>query len=213
MRLGYAVTTTRFRRQGPEKGFTIVEMSVAMLIMAVVMSLVTTGMDHLINPTLQTESLRNASGQLNDAFLQLDSEVRYASAVWTPVTGPANDFEVVFESTFEGSATPTCTQLRYSYVNGTLLQASWPTGQAAEPPFKVIASGLATSATTPAEPDPFVIVSNPNYQKVQLEVELSAIVGGSGAITTTSSSVTFTALNSTGNGASTDAVSCPAWTV
>ncbi|HMK97392.1 MAG TPA: type II secretion system protein, partial [Acidimicrobiales bacterium] len=62
----------------PDAGFTLVEMGVAMLIMAIFLVLIVQSMVHLVNPTLQTEAIRDSSNQLDIAFLDLDGEVRYA---------------------------------------------------------------------------------------------------------------------------------------
>ncbi len=169
-------------------------MAVAMLIMSIFLVMFMTSMIHLFNPTFQTESMRDASDQLDLAFLDLDSQVRYAYAVWQPYQGSPStndDWDVEYESTFNGAIYPTCTELKYNYGSGELLTASWSEGSTVTPSFKMLADDLTGTS------DPFQVVQNSSYSKVQLMVTLSATSGTGAATETTTSSVTFTALNST----------------
>ena len=68
----------RPHRKPEEEGFTIVEMAVSMLILSIFLVMFMTSMVHIFKPTLQTESMRDSSDQLDLAFLDLDSQVRYA---------------------------------------------------------------------------------------------------------------------------------------
>ncbi len=152
-------------------------------------------MVHLFTPTLQAEAIRDSSDQLDIAFMQLDSQVAYASQIWAPyqgVPGSDDDWDIEYESTFSGAQEPTCTELKYQFGAGELLEASWTEGSTTAPSFKTLAEDLTGSA------DPFQVVQNSSYEKVQLMVTLSALSGTGTAKETTSSSVTFTALNSTG---------------
>jgi len=158
------------------------------------MAMVVGAMIHLVNPTIQTEAIRDSSDQLNIAFLDLDSEVRYAYEIWAPYQGSPSsddDWDVEYESTFNGASEPSCTELQYNYKLGELLQATWTKASSTTPSFKVLASDLTGSA------DPFQVLQNPSYEKVQLMVTLSASSGSGAGKETTGSSVTFTALNST----------------
>jgi len=196
-----AVDRSPSRAKRSDHGFTLVEMGVAMLIMAVFMVLIVQSMVHLVNPTLQTEAIRDSSNQLDIAFLDLDGEVRYASEIWQQYQGsPASDdnWDVVFESTYNGAPTPTCTELRYNWSSGQLTQSSWALGTPTTPTFKLLANDLTTTSDPFNAFDPVTTTGNTNYQKEQLTVTLSAASGTGPAHETTSSSVTFTALNSAG---------------
>lgn len=176
-----------------------------MLLMTILMTLVIAGLNHNWEAALQTQSIRDSSEQIDLAFLTLDSEVRYASAVWAPNQASAQtDWNVEFEtqSNSTTATTPTCTELQYNYGSGKLSQATWPdtqTSSTSAPAFKVLATGLATGTSTFASP----FTANPinpatsHYQKVQLMVTLTASAGTGTAHETTSSSVTFTAVNTT----------------
>jgi prepilin-type N-terminal cleavage/methylation domain-containing protein len=182
----------RYRQE--EKGFTLVEMAVAMLIMSIFLVMFMTSMVHLFNPTFQTEAMRDSSDQLDLAFLDLDSQVRYAYEIWQPYQGTPStddDWDIEYESTFNGAIYPTCTELQYNYGSGELLSASWSEGSTVAPSFKMLADDLTGTS------DPFQVVQNSSYSKVQLMVTLSATSGSGAAKETTTSYVTFTALNST----------------
>jgi prepilin-type N-terminal cleavage/methylation domain-containing protein len=203
--------TAQGKRRG-EAGFTLVEMSMAMLIMGILMIMITSGIGHLTDTTLQAQALRNTSSQLDIAYLDLDSEVRYANQVWAPYPGaPSTDdtWDIEFESTFSGATVGTCTELQYNYSSGQLLQAVWTSGATTAPGFKMLANELSGSS------DPFTIIPpNPANQEVQLMVTLTASSASGAHTTSTSSSVTFTALNSTSNEATatTDTDCTATWT-
>jgi prepilin-type N-terminal cleavage/methylation domain-containing protein len=194
-----------------ERGFTIVELSVAMAVMGILTIMIIGGMANLETPAAQTQAIRDSSSNLDLAYFTLDSEVRYAYEIWAPYAGtPSTDdtWDVRWESTFQGGSEPTCTELKYNYSSGQLSQASWTSGSATTPSFKVLASSLTGST------DPFTIISNSAYQEVQLQVNLTAAAGNGAAYETSSSSVTFTALNSADNqpAPSTDTDCTAAWT-
>jgi len=199
------------RRARNDAGFTLVEMSISLLILGIFMTMFTPVMTGLIDPALRTRSMGNSSEQLDLAFLRLDSQIRYASKIWAPYAGTPssdNDWDVEFESNLSGAAQPTCTELQYNYGSGQLLEATWAKGSNTAPSFGVLASGLTGAS------DPFTPVQNPSFQKVELTVTLSAASGSGRTGASTTSSVTFAALNSTGNqvASSSDTDCTAAWT-
>lgn len=182
-----------------------------MLIMGILLTMIVSTMVHLFTPTLQAEAIRDSSDQLDIAFMQLDSEVPYASQIWAPYQGQPSaddDWDIEYESTFSGAQEPTCTELKYEWGTGQLMQASWSKGSTTAPSFKMLAEGLTGSS------DPFQVIQNSSNEKVQLMVTLSAVSGTGTAKETTSSSVTFTALNSTSyqEASSSDADCTATWT-
>lgn len=183
-------------------GFTLVELAVAMVIMTVFMALVVTGMIHVLNPSGQTAAFRDSSDQLDTAFLDLDSKVRYASEIWEPYEGQEGatldgNWDVLFASTFDGATEPSCTEIQYQPGTGELFQASWTEGSATTPGFKLLANDLTGTA------DPFTPVNtsttNSDYDEQELQVTLKAAAGTASQRETSASQVTFTALNSTTN--------------
>ena len=98
----------------------------AMLIMGILLTMIVATMVHLFTPTLQAEAIRDSSDQLDIAFMQLDSQVAYASQIWAPyqgVPGSDDDWDIEYESTFSGAQEPTCTELKYQFGAGELLEA------------------------------------------------------------------------------------------
>jgi prepilin-type N-terminal cleavage/methylation domain-containing protein len=196
--MGRLPASRRVPSRRDDKGFTLVEMGVAVLIMTIFMALVIAGLIHVLNPTVQTEAIRDSSGQLNIAFLEMDSEVRYASEIWSPYPGKNSggvadgNWDVLFQSTFNGATEPTCTELQYDPTSGDLSQASWTEGATSQPAFEVIAQGLTGTS------DPFTEVNatNSNFMEQELEVTLTAVSGSGNGVEKTTSQVTFTALNS-----------------
>ena len=180
----------RERLHDNESGMSLLEVTVTMSIMAVFMVIFTAGMSALFNSVGKDESLNDAQGQLNLAFLRLEKEVRYASAVSQP-DRVGGDWYVEFLTT--NSGTPRCTELRLTAA-GKLERRSWTQGAAVNSgeSWAPLASGL--SADTPFTMLPADPTSN--FQRLRLWVQAtSGNPGGTGSGTTTETDVTFTALN------------------
>jgi hypothetical protein len=126
----------------------------------------------------------------------MDSQVRYATQIWTPYAGaPSTDdtWDLLFDSTFNGATSATCTELKYSWSLGELFEANWTEGATATPGYKVLATNL-TGASDPFTPiDP----TNSAFSEQQLQITFTATAGGGAGRESTTSQVTFTALNST----------------
>ena len=184
----------RERLQDKESGMSLLEVTVTMSIMAVFMVIFTAGMSAIFGSVDKDESLNDAQGQLNVAFLRLDKEVRYASAVSQPGQ-VGGDWYVEFLTT--NSGTPRCTELRLTTA-GKLERRTWTHGSAVSSgeSWAALASGLSGDTpftTLPADP-------TFNFQRLRLWVRAtSGITGGgagaTGSGTTTETDVTFTALN------------------
>jgi type II secretory pathway pseudopilin PulG len=100
----------------------------------------------------QVQNASNASSQVTLAFMQLDSEIRYAADINTPWQS-SNNYLVAFESDWKQNAQgqSLCTQLKYDTSTGRLLQGSWYPPATAPTGWQVLASGLQTSVPI----DPF----------------------------------------------------------
>ena len=76
------LTMTRVRRlQGDDRGFTMLETVVGMVIMTIFMGIFTGAVVTMYSSANKAEALSNSTGQLNLAFDRLDKEIRYASYV------------------------------------------------------------------------------------------------------------------------------------
>jgi hypothetical protein len=155
----------------------------------------------------KTESVTLTSNQLNTAFLKLDKSVRYATAVSTPgVSATSGDWYVELRSTYTGSEV--CTQLQADITSQQLRSRTWTvvnsaaTGLTGWTPLatKITNGGVASSSADA----PFVVgqpSTNVSYQTLKITLVSTA---GSTAVTTSRSSVTFTAQNSSATTTSTN---------
>ena len=191
-----------------EQGFTLVELAVAMLIMTIFFSLVMSGMIHLVSPAMQTEALGSSTSQIDLAFMNMDQEVRYAANIWEGADANGNPY-MDFETAFNNK----CTQIEFQKSAGNLVQREWPytgsvpTGSA--PSWKILATGLVPDPTNPSQ-SPFQEPGN-NYPKQQVTVNIYTASGTGSAHTVSYSSVTFTALDSTGTAAANGCAPDPSW--
>ena len=179
-----------------EDGFTLVELLVAMLVMTIFMGLVTAAVVQMTQVSLKSQAIGDAESQLNAAFLRLDKEVRYASAINSPGQN-GSDWYVEFQSKYSG--TTTCTQLRTTAAAGKLQQRTWTVtgGSVTAPGWTTLASGVANQSGVAAQ-NPFTFtVAGATAIHQQLKVYLLASSGPGGTATksTSTSSATFTALN------------------
>jgi prepilin-type N-terminal cleavage/methylation domain-containing protein len=155
----------------PESGFTLIELLVAMTVMVVVMTLVFVSMNGwVVNSERRVTNMGQASSAVEEAFLTLDGEVRYAADISIPaksVTAPYSGiYWVEFESdwTIPSQGSATCTQLEYNAPAGALQQRTWlVNGSAtsgatpATTGWQVLASGLSTAPAT----NPFSLSRTP----------------------------------------------------
>ena len=160
--------------------------------------------------TNKTEAVNLTFAQLNQAFLNLDKTVRYATAISTPGCGgglapvcngtTSGDWYVELRST-TSTGLEQCTQLRVDITTQQLQQRTWfpaaPTTTA--PNFIPLASGITNGAVATGSTDqPFALVTpgvTVPYQ--QLTINLVAVSGSASTQATTSrSKSTFSALNS-----------------
>ncbi len=184
-----------------DEGTSLLELLVAMTLMTVFMSMFTTAVFMMTSSTNKTDASVNTAGQVNNAFLRLDKLVRYASAISTPGTGTTTrDWYVEFSVPTTANKS-TCNQLRVDISTSQLQLRTWAvnadqTAGAATswvPLASSVTNGTAAanSATTP------FVLSTPAtslYRQLQITLIASQV---SPATATATSSVTFTALNST----------------
>jgi hypothetical protein len=159
-----------------------------MSIMSFLMAMFTVGMVQMYHSTNQNESLSTAQSQLNIAFLRLDDEIRYATAINTPGSVGA-DFYVEYLTT--SPAPRTCTQLHLNTAAQQLQLRRWPQGSPAQATeWRALASGVSADANQP--PFAFDPVAGSPYERLRLR--LVAVYGPRDTMKTRSD-ITFTALN------------------
>jgi prepilin-type N-terminal cleavage/methylation domain-containing protein len=143
----------------PESGFSLIELLMTMTVMVIIMTGVMVSMNGwVVNSERRVTNLSQASSAIEEAFMTLDGEVRYAADIGTPAESMTSPYTGVYWVEFESDWTVSsqgsakCTQLEYNTTAGALQQRTWlvngtaPTG--ATPPatgWQVLASGLSTA--------------------------------------------------------------------
>jgi type II secretory pathway component PulJ len=184
-----------------DAGTTMAEVVVGMTIMAVFMTMFTTSVLVMYRSINRVTSASETASQLNVAFVRMDKQVRYATAISTPGT-TSTGWYVELQTTTTGATV--CTQFRVNSASQQLQRRQWTVvnGTATTltswlPSASFVTNGAVISGSTN---QPFVLRApdtTVNYQ--QLTVRLVVTSGTNGTATTTISTVTYTALNSTVN--------------
>ena len=117
------ITCTSDRR---ESGFTLPEVIVAMGLFVVLLSMVVAGIIGLNRAAMTARLDTQTSSQTGIAFQRIDRSVRYAEALNYPgITAVGSYIEWRTGAASSPTGIATCTQLRYSSVDGTLAMRSW----------------------------------------------------------------------------------------
>lgn len=184
-------------RCGDDRGVTLVEVSVGMVIMSVFAAIFTTAMLQVYRAVTSTESRSWAATQVQVGFQRLDKEIRYAKKINTPaLVGTKWYVEYLTYAMPTGSSTGvwTCHALR---LNGTSLQVlSWNKDATPDPTaFVTVMSGVQAADSTLG---PFLIPAAASGANDLQQLRLA--VTTQGGITSSTASgqldITFTALNS-----------------
>ena len=188
-------------RASDETGTSLLEVVVGLAIMSIFMGMFTTAILTMTTGTTKSQAINLASGQLNQAFQNLDKTVRYATAISTPGVGtPSGDAYVEFRSTNTGSEV--CTQLRADIASQQLQRRTWTIVNSVASTasgWAPLASGISNGGVTSGTDQPFALVpiASSSVAFQQLVVNLVAPTGNGASKTTSRSSLTFTAVNST----------------
>jgi hypothetical protein len=166
----------------------MVETLVTMVVMSVVTAIFTTGIVQIYSTSNINESVTTATQQLHSAFLRLDRTIRYAVGISKPAKLAGNsNWYVEYKTTTAG--VDTCSQLRVVAASGQLQTRSQVTGSPASG-WTVLASYLTSTVSLQRQD---ASASGKPYQ--QLTVSLTVKAGGGTTSRTTSSTFTYTALN------------------
>ena len=186
------------RRISRDEGTTLIELMVGMTLMVVFMAMFTGAIVMMNSAMNKSQAVNLTSSQLNVAFLNLDDTVRYASFISTPGKGKSGDWYVELRSTNRGAET--CTQLRVNTAAQQLQRRTWTVVNtiASTPSAWVpIASGISAGGADGGPTQPFALVPlRANAASQQLTITLISPSGSGSSLTNSTSSATFTALNS-----------------
>ncbi len=169
-----------------DAGVTLMEVTVAMSVMAVATSLAVAGVVHVFGTSNRAEALVVAQGQAHNAFVRLDRDIRYASGISRP--GQANGSQYV-EYTLTNTDVTTCTQLRLTGSTGLLQSRSRRSGEVVGP-WQTLASHVTT-------PRGFTrtLATDEGAPHQQLDVLLTLQAGAGATTSRRQSSYSFAALN------------------
>ena len=174
-----------------DAGFTLIEMLVTLSVMSVVMVMVTGAVLLAGSTSARVDSTGIAQSQVTTAFMTLDRQVRWASAISQP--GSVGSDNYVEFLTPDGSASR-CYQLRFNRTVSQVQERSWPQGTTTFSAWQPLASGVtAASFQLPAAVG--------NATLARLTVSVTAAAGGAKGVVTATTALTFTALNSTSSSA------------
>jgi prepilin-type N-terminal cleavage/methylation domain-containing protein len=195
-------------RWDEDDGVTLIEMLISLMIMAVMMTMFTTGVLQMYRAANKTESLSSAQSELNTVFLRLDKIVRYA--VWISDTRQVGQrYDIRMRTTNDTG------QHCYAFMvtggdNSRLLVTDWDPDVSAEipraaaydsvptagSPEQTIWVVLANDVDAPAGGAPFERIPADAVQNFdRLQLTLVASVGSANSSTKTDTSISFTALN------------------
>jgi hypothetical protein len=181
-----------------DAGTSLMELIVGMAVMAIFMAMFTGAVVLMTSAANKVQGVTLSSAQVNQAFLQLDKTVRYASAISTPGTGGAGDWYVELSTPSVGGVA-TCIQLRDNLTSKQLQKRTWKvTGatpgvvSALSPSWQPVASSIANTVADV----PFVLGTNSASLFQQLQISLISS-STQPATATSKTSFTFSALNST----------------
>lgn len=186
----------RPRRLSGDDGTSLVELMIGMMLMLIFMGMFTSAVVMMNTAMNKAQAVNLSSSQLNVAFSNLDTTVRYAAAISRPGQGLSGDWYVELRTTNTG--VEVCTQLRMNVADSQLQRKTWTVGVVSAPLFVPLASGLTVDATL-SDPStkPFFLPPAGNAVVQQLTFNLQSPAGNASAQTTSVSTFTFTALNST----------------
>lgn len=190
-------------RRHTDEGTSLVELMVGMALLSIFMAMFTGAVVAMNNSENKAQAVNITSSQLNQAYLNLDKTVRYATAISTPGVSPAagssGDWYVEMQTLNTG--TEVCTQVRVDIVAQQLQQRSWNvTGTVAGTPsaWSPTASGISNgNAVAGPTTQPFYLTTPAKAIYQQLTINLAAPSGNGVTYTNSVSTFTFTALNST----------------
>lgn len=142
-----------------EAGFTMMEVIVGMTVMGIFMAIFMGSVVSMFGSSNRSQAVTHTSQQVNNAFIWLDRQIRYADYVSTPIqdSGDGGDWSVEFQKTDPATQQPVCYQLRVDETAGALQQRSW-TASTAATDWQALATGVTNGdATADSDEQPFVL--------------------------------------------------------
>lgn len=192
----------RLRRQPADSGLTLVELIVAVSLMAVVLTILTAMTGLMYNMVNKGTSLSTAQDQSRVAIEALDKQVRYANTITTPGTGTDGGYYVEWETGNTGQQNY-CTQWRYEPTSQLLQSRTWPVEDASVTVTPTNWATVASHILAPTSGNIFTVVqpnatTSVDRQSLQFNFRAQGAAGTAGhSAVTMASQVTLTAANTT----------------
>lgn len=153
----------RGRRARGDGGFSLVELSIAMLIFSVLLVVFIVALRTMTTAMDRVRAVEQATTQARTAVNQISRQLTFATAVNTPVTVNGAVYLEAESGVVAGGRDPQCTQWRYLPAAGLLEVRSWSTvtgratgwsplirsmvNAADQPPFTVFPAGSGFTVT------------------------------------------------------------------
>lgn len=158
---------SRHRAPRDDAGFTLVEMIVSMSVFMVFLAIVMSAIAMLHGSLTTTTNRADATTRARAAIALLDRQLRYATAVNTPVTS-SNDVYLEFQGlTTAGAAR--CYQWRVQTSTKRLQERDWTPGSPSSAVWRSVSTGIAN--TTAQAPFTFsAATATAQYQSVLVDL-------------------------------------------
>lgn len=190
--IAFLAARLRAVRSTVDGGVSLIEVSVAMVIMGIFMGMFFGGIMQVFQSSYHAESAGTAQTQINIMIQRLDKEIRYAAGISTQGQQGGNWY-VEYLTTSGGSAV--CTELRVNVAAAQLQTRTWAQGASPLVPTAWIplASQLYVAA---GAPQPFTFKdADATYNFQRLYLQLRSDNGTGPGRATRETKLTFSALN------------------
>lgn len=183
-----------------DAGVTMIEMVVVMAIMSVLMVLFTTSVVTVYRTFNKVDATNEAQEKVNNIFLRLDKEIRYAQAVSAPLNGATVSAVEYMLAPPPNVEYPTCVQLRLRTDTGELQRRTWANNTAPTANWATLLSGVSLAKDGASTRPAFTLTVPPGDETFQrLQLTFNTTGGGAGGSTSRLTDITFTALNTNGS--------------
>lgn len=194
---------TRKHLDENERGVTMIELLVAMMILSVIIVVSLSAVLNMTRSTVRSQAITDAADQLRVTFQRLDKEVRYAAAINMPAqVGNSIYVEYLVEHN-AAEGIPECVQWRYQTDTGELQRRSWENGTVDASGWQTLVTDLRNDLSQSAQ-QPFTLqraevgADGRQYVHQRLAVYLDSGLGDAGDGRGGQLDADFVALNSSG---------------
>jgi prepilin-type N-terminal cleavage/methylation domain-containing protein len=194
-------------RRAEDSGVSLVETIVAMMIFAIILTVITASIVTMLKQQRKQTSQTDDLNAARNVIEMLDHQVRYANALTTPGTGTDGSTYVEFRSGYD-DLQQTCTQWRYVPTSGAMQYRTWlppltGSGSVTAGSWSTAGTGFTVVGTTPIFSIAPPTTTSSGTQTAQTNADthyqltVTFNVSSGSPSVTSQSQVTITAINST----------------